>query len=210
MDVHDHQPEQPHSPSPRKSAGFDPFLLNPASPSEEPTFLNAPPLPSLINGINFPSSPNIDIATPFDTYQRFDNQQLDNQSFLPAPHVSAPHTSVKIQGKLPTAEPVAESMKEQSQPQPMVIERTPTPLPEFHVSDSLLYTLKSDLRDTTEPLTVEQLEQLRATCLGCIWRQRSEWNRDALVRQLKEVVKEFVEEVAEDMLDSASHDQSRW
>jgi len=171
------------SPSPRKSAGFDPFLLNPVSPSEEPTFLNAPPLPNLINGINFPSSPNI--APPFDTYQWFDNQRLDNQSFLHVPHISAPYPSVKIQGKLPTAEPVAESMTEQSQPQPMVIERTPTPLPEFHVSDSLLRTLKSDLRDTTKLLTVEQLEQLRATCLGCIWRQRSEWNRDALMRQLR-------------------------
>jgi hypothetical protein len=56
---------------------------------------------------------------------------------------------------------------------------------------------------------VEQLEQLRATCLGCVWRRRKEWDRDALVGELKEVVKEFVDEVVDDMSDSASMDQSR-
>jgi len=92
----------------------------------------------------------------------------------------------------------------------MVIERTPTPLPEFLVDHHQVVNLKGDLRDTTGSLTVEQLEQLRATCLGCIWRHRTEWDRNALVQELKEVVKEFVDEVGEDLSDSTSVDQTRW
>jgi len=146
----------------------------------------------LMNGINFPTPSTA--AAPFASYQPF-----NNQPFLHAPHVSVPHTPVQTQGSLPAIG----SVEEQPEPQRMVIERTPTPLPEFHVDDSLLYSLKGALRDTTGSLTVEQLEQLRATCLGCIWRHRSEWDRDTLVRELKDAVQEFVEEVAGDLSDSA-------
>lgn len=190
MDIHDHQSEFPQSPSPRKNGGFDPFLLNPAPPTES-TFIDASPLPlpSLMNGITF-SAPST-VATPVDPCQPFGNQSLH------ALHVPLPHTLVNAQGSLP----IVESIEQQPEPQQMSIERTPTPLPEFHVDNSLLYNLKSTLRNTTGSLTVEQLEQLRATCLSCIWRHRSEWDRDALVRELKDTVQEFVEEVAEDMSD---------
>jgi len=189
-----HEPDLPMSPSPYNTAGFDPFLLNPLSPTG-PIFHNAPPLPSLMNGILSPPA-----SAPFYSFQ-----QPDNQTFVhaPVPQVSAPQTPIQIEEPLPPGE-------EEPQPQPMVIERTPTPLPEFHVDQSLVFKLKGDLRDTTASLTVEQLEQLRATCLGCIWRHRTEWDRDALVRELKEVVKEFVDEVVEDVSDSTSMDQSRW
>jgi hypothetical protein len=80
----------------------------------------------------------------------------------------------------------------------MVVERSPTPpLPEFHVSQFLLSELCQLLKDRTAGLSVEQLEQLRATSLGTVWRHRKEWNRDALVQELLKDVREFIEEVGE-------------
>jgi hypothetical protein len=80
----------------------------------------------------------------------------------------------------------------------IVVERSPSPpLPDFYVDDSLVASLECSLRDNTSNLTIEQLEQLRATCLGDVWRHRTEWNRDALVGDLIKVVREFVEEVTE-------------
>ncbi|KAF9029830.1 AAA-domain-containing protein [Hymenopellis radicata] len=73
--------------------------------------------------------------------------------------------------------------------------RTPTPLPDFHVDEGLLSQLQGSLRGNTSSLNVEQLEQLRATCLGAVWRKRSEWDRDTLVRELQDLVGDFVEEV---------------
>ena len=80
----------------------------------------------------------------------------------------------------------------------MVVERPPTPpLPEFHVSQFLLSELYQLLKDRTAGLSIEQLEQLRATSLGTVWRHRKEWNRDALVQELLKDVREFIEEVGE-------------
>ncbi|KAM6489302.1 hypothetical protein JOM56_015203 [Amanita muscaria] len=67
----------------------------------------------------------------------------------------------------------------------VVVERMPTPLPDFHVDQglTLLGELRRRLVQDTVPMTVEQLEQLRATCLGCVWRHREERNRDVLLRE---------------------------
>jgi hypothetical protein len=46
------------------------------------------------------------------------------------------------------------------------IERSPTRLPDFHVSPTLVDELSRLLKDQTANLTSEQLEQLRVTCLG--------------------------------------------
>ncbi|KAF8882024.1 hypothetical protein CPB84DRAFT_1686882 [Gymnopilus junonius] len=87
------------------------------------------------------------------------------------------------------------------EPSPMIVERarTPTPpLPEFRVSFVSVSNLRRVLKESTIGLTVEELEQLRATCLGTVWRHRKEWDRDALVEQLIKDVKEFVAEVKAD------------
>ena len=55
--------------------------------------------------------------------------------------------------------------------------------------------------DSTSGMSIEQLEQLRATCLGAIWRHRQDWDRDALVQELDEIVDEFVQEVRVDLDD---------
>ena len=50
----------------------------------------------------------------------------------------------------------------------------------------------------TELLNVEQLDQLRASCLGRVWAHRSEWNRDDLILELSKVLRNFVDEVRAD------------
>jgi hypothetical protein len=59
-------------------------------------------------------------------------------------------------------------MLPQREPTPMEveIERSPTRLPDFHVSPTLVDELSRLLKDQTANLTSEQLEQLRVTCLG--------------------------------------------
>ena len=74
----------------------------------------------------------------------------------------------------------------------------PLLLPDFHVDTGLVEDLKQTLRDSTASLTIEHLEQLGATCLGNVWRHRSNWDRDGLVRELQGVVKNFVKEVSAD------------
>jgi len=91
-------------------------------------------------------------------------------------------------------EPVNQAMI-QTPPQ-----RTPSPpLPDFHVDENLLSQLRGSLVQNTSALNVEQLEQLRATCLGTMWRHRSEWVRDSLIRELQDLVNDFVQEVRETM-----------
>lgn len=105
----------------------------------------------------------------------------------------------------PAPDPIPERI-----PTPMVVERVPTPmivvervptpappppLPDFKLTESSVADLRYLLRERTESLTVEQLEQLRATCLGTVWRHRREWERDELVRELIKDVNEFIEEV---------------
>jgi hypothetical protein len=81
-------------------------------------------------------------------------------------------------------------------PLPMVVQRTPSPpLPQFHVDETVLLELKSRLRDNTHFLNVEQLEQLRATCLGAVWRNRSSWNRGELLSELFTILKSFTADI---------------
>jgi hypothetical protein len=96
-------------------------------------------------------------------------------------------------------QPVEVPVQPHPEPTPMEIEieRPLTPLPDFHVSPNLVDRLSLLLKDQTANLTVEQLEQLRATCLGAVWRYRKEWDRDELVRELMKCVGEFVSEIEE-------------
>jgi hypothetical protein len=78
----------------------------------------------------------------------------------------------------------------------MIVERTPTPLPDFHVEDELVVELQLCLCEDTGDLTIEELEQLRATCLGNVWRHHAEWDCNALVKELTDVIREFVSELS--------------
>ena len=189
------EPEAVVSVSPRKQGGFDPSLLNPVSPSENT--LQA--LSQVANGIPAQPVQDVDPSNPFfrpppreasqPSIMSVDGQ---SQSQLPGMDIDAGqfNSSLGAQGEQGPHE-------EQPSQEPMVVERTPTPLPDFQVDEGLLDELRHCLGDGTAPLTVEQLEQLRATCLGSAWRHRKEWNRYELLRELLGVVREFVEEVTE-------------
>ncbi|KAI6027083.1 AAA-domain-containing protein [Pisolithus marmoratus] len=78
------------------------------------------------------------------------------------------------------------------------------PLPDFHVDEELVSTLQYQLTSKTDQFSVEMLEQLRAICLGCVWRHRKEWNRDALVREFMGVLDEYLDDAAADVGDALS------
>ncbi|KAJ7083103.1 AAA-domain-containing protein [Mycena belliarum] len=164
-------------PPSQQTSGFDPFLLNPA--------------PSA-------SSTHVDpfVAGPSNSAQHAPSPNAGPQSLLrvtPGPS-AAPSPSNRPKSLEP--EPVPP-------PIPIVIERTPTPpLPDFLLKDELVEQLQRALRDMTASLTIEQLEQLRATCLATIWRHRTAWDRNAAVSELQELVKEFVEQVGADDSDA--------
>ena len=189
--------------TPSRPSGFDPSLLNPLPSTQTP--FHTPPYVSRSNDseFNFPMM-SMDPADPFATHTTQGQQQpmsltemLAKTSTPPlplppcanlAPRMPTPHIRTPEPERIPTpVPPVLE---------PMVVERSPSPpLPDFHVDMGLVDDLRKDLRDSTDSLTIEQLEQLRASCLGSLWRCRKDWDRDGVVCELKGVVKDFVEEV---------------
>jgi ATPase family AAA domain-containing protein 2 len=189
-----------HMPS-RKAGGFDPALLNPlpAQPS-----LPVDWKPSLLDGSV--SSPTISPTPnmPIPRRPHSPNPFLPHSMSAPLAVNEVPSTQLQEQG--PAAEPsvslsqIAEKPDEGflELPEHMEIERTPTPLPDFRVDEAQLSYLKEALCSQTQSLTIEELEQLRATCLGVVWQHRTEWDRGELMKQLVKIVQEFVEEVSLD------------
>jgi hypothetical protein len=74
---------------------------------------------------------------------------------------------------------------------------TPEPLPTFFLDEATLSSISTFLTEETGELSIDELEQLRASCYDIIWRGRKDWDRQALMVELEEVVREFVEEVNE-------------
>jgi len=172
----------------RRSGGFDPSLLNPMSPDVEKNPFYVQPSTSFVDPrVPSPLAPVLpaDPSNPF-----LSSVPLPAPALVPSP----PRTPSTRRSRTRTKSPEPLQQRPTS-PIPMVIERTPTPLPDFHVDDTLVFELRRRLSDETASLTIEELEQLRATCLGCVWRHRTEWDRDVLVKELLDVVKEFITEV---------------
>ena len=161
----------------QKTSGFDPALLNPMPPSTD--FFSFSPSPNDVNGVLHAST------------SQLHPDQFQSSPQLSRASMSPPRTPVRGVGP---PIPIPPDFLRRS-PTPMIVERPPTPHPDFHVDEELLSSLKYSLRNRTSALTVEQLEQLRATCLSCVWRERSEWNRDRLVQELRNVVAEFIRQV---------------
>ncbi|KAF8328535.1 uncharacterized protein EI90DRAFT_3064502 [Cantharellus anzutake] len=79
--------------------------------------------------------------------------------------------------------------------------RTPTPTPQYpplEVSDTGLRQLRLALTGETSDLTIEQLEHLRAMCLDCVWQRRGDWNRDEMIREMLNIIRNLVREVTID------------
>nr|VWP00373.1 Threonine dehydratase (EC (Threonine deaminase) [Ganoderma boninense] len=194
---------QPQEPARR--SGFDPALLNPMSPVDAQMSIptdppdnpftamssapeNAVPQPEpapQLNGISNPNDLPADVPAV-----------LDGEGDHPMAPAQPAEAEAPALAEAPESEPPAEV--------PMEVERSPTPLPDFHLDEDTLTDFKAYLRDATESLNVEQLEQLRATCLGLVWRHRQEWDRAGLLRELREEAEEFVREVQLDDADAGS------
>ncbi|TRM68712.1 hypothetical protein BD626DRAFT_394810 [Schizophyllum amplum] len=94
--------------------------------------------------------------------------------------------------------PEPREASKQPSPEAMVVERTPTPLPDFVIDEERVERLKDELRDRTDRLNVEQLDHLRAACLRVVWQHRTEWNRGALLDELDELLRSYLQDVLDD------------
>lgn len=210
-----------------RPSGFDPHLLNPIYPPEpplpsvqslivsdlssnfmhatssnfvpeQPTFLQTPDMPAEDFQMHPPNVPDNLYLTPGPS----------NPLFAPVPNIdiTVPQEPRRSVSPAPVMEqsqasPVPPEQQEFSPEISMEVEipRTPSPPPPpFNVSESLLLGLENKFVEKTDKLTVEQLEQLRATSLNVIWRHRQEWDRDACLRELERTVEEFAEEAKEE------------
>lgn len=168
-------PSEPMQPS--EEPPPDAMVVDQPTPQRPPSFASLlNPTPDENPFIEGPSSEPLDAPS-------FPNTILSRQ-------VSRQHTPTRM-----SKSPLPHPERTPSPIAPPVAPRTPTPLPDFHIDDNLLAQLRCSLKANTLSLTVEELEQLRATCLGSIWRHRTEWDRDNLLRELQDIVSDFVEEV---------------
>jgi len=75
---------------------------------------------------------------------------------------------------------------------------SPEPHPPFFVPEDDLQTLHELIATLTTTFNIEQLEQLRAACLSCLWRRRSEWDRSGMISELSDLVRTFAQEASQD------------
>ncbi|KAF8313186.1 AAA-domain-containing protein [Clavulina sp. PMI_390] len=69
----------------------------------------------------------------------------------------------------------------------------PMPMyPDFVLDERDWQNLRSVLEHVTAPLTVEQLEELRAILLDLVWKHRAEWDRSILVRNMSNAVQSYL------------------
>ncbi|KAG8935873.1 hypothetical protein FRC02_005872 [Tulasnella sp. 418] len=80
----------------------------------------------------------------------------------------------------------------------------PPPPPSFHVNTELLAQLETQLLDRTSMMNVEQLEQLRAMLLSCIWQHRADWDREILLRDMVALLEDFERDITADSFDLSS------
>ncbi|KAJ7621654.1 AAA-domain-containing protein [Mycena polygramma] len=179
------------TPPPQRTSGFDPFLLNPAPPATATASTSTLSDDPFLTG---PSNPNSESSH---TMQSLLHEPTPRIATAPSSPSQRPRSKSNDPQPEPQSEPVPPS------PIPIVVERTPTPpLPDFVLDEELVAQLETALCDLTASLTIEQLEQLRATCLATVWRHRTAWDRNPAVRELQDLVKEFVDQVGADDSDA--------
>lgn len=88
--------------------------------------------------------------------------------------------------------------KEQPDQHPTITVPPPqTVYPSFILPSEPLANLQDSLVNATAAFTVEQLEQLRATCFDKIWRHRADWDRTNCVKEVQLAVESLAVEVDE-------------
>jgi hypothetical protein len=195
----------PDVPLSAMGGGFDPSLLNPAPPPSDQVPYHRFFTPSSTSVSAAPDPMTVDTQPPLSLSPVLPPPESAQSSELPStsePLVSnadTPTSMPPITGESPAPAPPAPECDFEA----IEVEREPTPLPDFHLDQNALTRLGDNFRDTADLLNVEQLEQLRASCLGCIWAHRSDWDRDNLILELDKTLREFVEEVRADHEDEA-------
>jgi hypothetical protein len=200
----------PDVPPSAMGGGFDPSLLNPApSHSSDSVLRFFTPSSASVGG---PSDPmTVDAQSPRSPSPALPLPESTQSSEIhptsgpptsepPVSNADVPTTPIPPIASEPPA-PASPALEHEFEA--IEVDREPTPLPDFHFNQEGLTRLGNDLRDMTDLLSVEQLEQLRASCLGCIWAHRSEWVRDNLILELGKVLRDFVDEVRADHEDEA-------
>ena len=202
----------PDVPPSAMGGGFDPSLLNPAPPHPAPPHSDqAPyqrfftPTPSSTPVSAAPDFMIVDAQPPCSPSPVLPPPESTQSSELPptseplVPNADVPTPIPPITGEsLAPTPPAPTPPAPECDIEAIEVDREPTPLPDFHFDQNALTRLGDDFRDTTDLLNVEQLEQLRASCLGCIWAHRSDWDRDDLILELGKILHDFVEEVRAD------------
>ena len=83
-----------------------------------------------------------------------------------------------------------------AQPSNYISQTTQRPIspivPDFTVDQNLLSNLRDKLEHGTARLTIEQLEELRAICLACVWRWRSDWDRLTMLNEMITSVNQYM------------------
>ncbi|KAK6511140.1 hypothetical protein TWF481_000062 [Arthrobotrys musiformis] len=80
---------------------------------------------------------------------------------------------------------------------PPIIRRPPTPDPPLQLDEEELRNFHRYLVETSGGYTIEQLEQVNAAIMDLVWQYRADWDRNKILREAKEVVKEVVEDIEE-------------
>ncbi|KDN52879.1 AAA-domain-containing protein [Tilletiaria anomala UBC 951] len=99
------------------------------------------------------------------------------------PQQTAP--SLPERGLSPAPKEVESEPVLEPEPEPPVVH------PPFHLTAASKQALQRDLIAQTEGMSIEELVQVRAACFDAIWRSRSQWNREGLVLELMDIVKEM-------------------
>ncbi|KAG8730893.1 hypothetical protein FRC11_005564 [Ceratobasidium sp. 423] len=157
------------------------------------------------------SGPDVDMEDPDRAAKRARTTPMPDGSPIDVPPtvgLSAPATEMPqtpaeatpVPSTEETAQPAEANLMSLDVPQepatvPVPEPEPEVPLPTFHIDESRLQALSEHLVHSTSALKVEQLEQLRALCLNCVWCHRSEWDRDAMVGKMMEIVTDFVQQV---------------
>lgn len=162
--------------------------------------LNSLPLSSLQGGL-FPSTsslaiPHLPEAGPSTNVHFAENATLVEPEAEVAVATAVERESTPANPTSDGGAPIPDPAPRE--PSPIIVDPpTPEPLPDFVLSPLGLESLVRELGEETDGLNVDQLEQLRAACYDIIWRGRKEWERDGMVDEIRELAREFVEEVRE-------------
>ncbi|KAL7411003.1 hypothetical protein BDY24DRAFT_398331 [Mrakia frigida] len=194
-----------HQPLPHHHPLAAPFLTSheiaPVFPTTEPLVepSSSSSVVVLVPSSSRPGSPVVEVPT-------LPGTPIAYQSILPASSLfQGSPSSVSSDSTLTTALAALPSAlipnPPHVEPEPVVVEPEvpPPPPPTFVLPSEAFESLTDLLAARTNKLNVEQLEQIRAMLLDCVWRKRADWDREEMISEMGEIVEEFVGEVEADM-----------